>query len=180
MNAIAALRWAACLVLASVAKLAAIVLAPAVCWLAATPDRRHLRTPWQWMETLDWDMAGDLPWRADRLIGADPLSWLNRVRWLWRNGAQAVAYGLCGMPAGEAQRQAHGAWYRLTLTDRAFYWRADLPIGSRWLELRAGWKLNHAVRGRYKVMFSPGYAPSCRKHHGNNTPAAQAHARAAS
>ena len=154
MSAGVVLRWLGCLTLAGLAKLAAVVLAPAVCWLAATPDRRHLRAPWQWMETLDWDMAGDPPWRARRLIGTDPLSWINRTRWLWRNGAQAVAYGICGASATDPTRDADGSWYRLTLTDSAFYWRADWPVSGRRVEVRAGWKLNYQIEGRCKVALS--------------------------
>lgn len=154
MTARLVLRWFAFLALSGLAKLAAIFLAPGICWLGASPDRRHLRAPWRWMETVDWDMAGDPPWRAHRLIGTAPLSWLNRTRWIWRNGAQAVAYGICGASAADPQREVDGSWYRLTLTDSAFYWRADWPVSGRCIELRAGWKLNYQIEGRHKVALS--------------------------
>lgn len=153
MNAYLVIRWVACIAGAVLAKIAAKILAPLVCWLWATEDRLHLRSPFRWMETLDWDMAGDPPWRDTR---SDPLSWWNRTRWIWRNGAQAAALEVFGAQAGEDHHDesSQDGSYRLTVAESAFYWRADREIWSRVLELRAGWKLNYEVHGFHKVMFS--------------------------
>ncbi|MFV0662772.1 hypothetical protein [Denitromonas sp.] len=165
------LKWLASLVGHALAKGLAMLLAPLVCAFAATSDRRHLCEPWRWMETLDWDMAGDPPWREHRLVGDDPLSWWNRTRWIWRNGAQALSYRRFGTKAiGLTYRLAPGSvddpdrppyGEKLTLAERGgrivAYYRnrcIAIPGARRYLQIQTGWKLNYTVAGHHKLICS--------------------------
>lgn len=166
------LKWLACISGHLLAKLFVYPTAPFVCWLFATPNKRHLRAPFTWMETTDWDMAGDDAWREKRIApGSDPLSLWNRTRWLWRNGAQALSFGVFGVAADRMvasgndtpENPPYGT--KLTLGYQgaklvAFYWNHVTPstlFGRHW-QLRTGWMLGHDINGRYKVCLQAGAA----------------------
>lgn len=162
------LKWFAYVLAQASAKALAIVLAPLVCAVWATPDKRHLRAPFRWMETIDWDMAGDPPWRQRRLVGTDPLSWLNRTRWIWRNGAQRLTYLVLGVNMAGLELRTTGnpdpgrPPYGLKRTEAlretdtvAYYANRFVPLfGGRGLQIQTGWKLNYVVDGHCKLICS--------------------------
>lgn len=162
------LKWVCCVIAQVLAKGVTIVLAPVVCACCATPDKRHLRKPFRWMETMDWDMAGDPPWRERRLIGKNPLSWLNRTRWLWRNGAQRFTYlnlgvnmaGVTLHTTGNPRPDHPPYGLKLTIAARServvgFYANRMIPLlAGRGLQIQTGWKLNYVVADHCKLICS--------------------------
>jgi hypothetical protein len=118
----------------------------------SSPNKRYLMPTFHWLETIDNDLAGDSGWREAHLIGSDPLSTLNRIRWLWRNGGNAVNYGWLGcaeMPVISITpyrwQNAQGFWL----------YRRFIPLAfGRQLELFLGWALLGAQRGRCKFVCS--------------------------
>ena len=117
----------------------------------STSDRRHL-TRLRWLETIDNDLAGDSGWREEHLFGSDPLSTLNRIRWLWRNGGNALNYTVLGVPFGAPTFQVDA--YRWRRTDGAWLYRRFIPLGFRHLELFFGWALLGPQQGRCKYVCS--------------------------
>ena len=106
-----------------IARLLTYPLAPiAVKWFS-TEDKLSLRFPFKWMMTLDNDMSGDESWKRKN---ADPMSYLNRVRWLWRNGGHALNYGLLGCPRPSDYPQ----------------YRTFTPMLGLYLETYLGWSYN--------------------------------------
>ncbi len=132
---------------------ASYVLAPFAVAFFSTEDKRHL-THFRWLETIDNDLSGENKWRTTNLWGSDPLSWINRTRWLWRNGGNYVNYMILGC-AGDTDWNAK--------QDRSlFYWkrpdghwlyRRFVPLTkTRSLELFFGWNLFSIKQGRCKIV----------------------------
>lgn len=122
----------------------------------SSPDKRRLNRM-RWLETIDNDLSGDDGWRGEHLIGNDPLSFINRVRWLWRNGANAVNYGLLGVPVEGGRvmvRVAYPAGQRIVREDGAWMYRRFFKIGARYLEIYIGWALMGPQRGRCKFILT--------------------------
>lgn len=158
-----ALRWLASLPLYLAVILLRYPLAPLAVALFSRSDRRRLQSWLWWLETIDNDLAGDSGWREQHLVGADPLSWLNRTRWLWRNGGNALNYTTLGVPelpplSGFYEQRGALHWRYNTLARgydacmlRKFVW---LPIGRRCVELWAGWAIYGPQCGRCKFVLT--------------------------
>lgn len=117
----------------------------------STPNKRHL-TRFTWMETIDNDLSGDSGWKEQHLIGRDPLSALNRIRWLWRNGANAVNYGLLGVDEPvSVVKVSEDRW-----EDTRGNWlvRSYKPFAGRYVEKFYGWNLLGPQHGRCKFVAS--------------------------
>lgn len=127
-------------------------LAPIAVVLFSSQDRRSLLAL-RWLMTIDNDLAGDSGWREEHLIGPDPLSTLNRIRWLWRNGGNAVAYGLLGCDA-PVKIIRRGIYYWSDGFGHWLYRRKFHLAGRRWLELFFGWALLGPQQGRCKLVCS--------------------------
>lgn len=123
----------------------------------STDNKRHL-TALQWLETVDNDLSGDSGWKETHLIGDDPLSFWNRVRWLWRNGANALSYGALGvddMPGWRAAELATNAKaIKHVRSDGAWLYRRFIPAGNCFVELFFGWALLGPQSGRCKFVCS--------------------------
>jgi hypothetical protein len=130
-------------------------LAPIAVLLCSSADRKQL-TDWRWLETIDNDLAGDTGWRNEHIKpGSDPLSFWNRVRWLWRNGGNSANYNLLGCaydPNLPPLNTAGG----VCLSRRDGYWllRKFIPLFGKYLELFWGWGLYGPVNGRCKFTFT--------------------------
>jgi len=126
------------------------VISPlAACFV--TPDRRHLCSPFKWLDTVDNDLSGDDGWKQEHLIGTDPLSWINRTRWLIRNGGNKISYSAFGCLDTPYTQQ--GFYY----ANAGGYWlyRRPLPVTSkRFIDLFIGWNLPGAKYGRAKYTSS--------------------------
>ena len=131
---------------------AAYLLAPFAVWLFSTDDKRHL-THLRWLETIDNDLTGDPGWKRLRLWGGDPLSFVNRTRWLWRNGGNYVSYYVLGCVGDSAwcwsQNMDAVYWKR---PDGYWLYRRFVSIGNKHLELFVGWNLFSIKQGRCKVV----------------------------
>ena len=129
-------------------------LAPLAVLLFSTADKRHLRYL-QWLETLDNDLAGDSGWQNEHIQpGSDPLSDWNRIKWLWRNGGNAVNYRVLGIryPVFGANlvNQPIKSWLWVRSTDGYWLIRKFIPLFGRYLEIFIGWGLFGEVQGRCK------------------------------
>lgn len=103
----------------------------------------QLRTPFKWLETIDASLLGDQGWKAEHLSGKDPASYINQVRWLWRNGGNRYCYEVLGV-----RHDAIPEW--------AFEKQYKLPLwGTRFLEFRYGWALGGPQKGLCKYVFNP-------------------------
>lgn len=122
----------------------------------STKTGRHL-TRFEWLETIDNDLSGDSGWKEEHLIGPDPLSMINRIRWLWRNGGNTVNYGLLGVDDNPSWRVVYGCasgprWER---PDGAWLYRRYISLaGLRYVELFFGWALFGPQKGRCKIVCS--------------------------
>lgn len=146
------LRWLRCLVLNLVMGLLVIPLAPIAVAFCATDDKRYL-TRFRWLSTLDNDLSGDDGWKTEHLIGSDPLSFINRVRWLWRNGGHAVNYGLLGCADTRCTQVAPYYWKN---AEGFWLYRRRFPLFGAWsFELFIGWNLLGGQSGRCKFVCSP-------------------------
>lgn len=144
------IRWLIYLIIHIVARLISIPLAPFAVLFFSTSDKRHL-TFFKWLETIDNNLSGDDGWRAEHITG-DPLSTWNRIKWLWRNGGNALNYGLLGCdyisnPMQQFQdtywRRADGYWiYRK-------FWQIS---ATRNLEVFLGWALYGPQLNRCKIV----------------------------
>ena len=136
------IRWLCYLPLNLLMGLAVIPLAPIAVAFFSTEDKRHL-TRFRWMETIDNDLTGDWGWNEEHLIGSDPFSWLNRTRWLWRNGGNSVNYNLLGCvddPAWREQQDRNaGYWKR---PDGYWLYRKPLKLTEKYfIDRFFGWQL---------------------------------------
>ena len=117
-----------------------------------TDDRRFLLQPFVWLETMDNDLGGDDGWKEEHLIGKDPLSWLNRTRWLIRNGGNKISYGTFGCPDAYFVKESKYYWKNIF-----GYWLYSRPIWitkTRFIDLFIGWNLPGAKQGRAKFTSS--------------------------
>ena len=145
------LQWIALVPINLIFSVVCVLISPvAACFV--TDDRRFLLQPFVWVETIDNDLAGDGGWQSEHLIGDDPLTWTNRIRWLWRNGANTLNYRVLGVPFGPPTFQVDA--YRWWRTDGAWLYRRFLLFGSRHLELFFGWALLGPQQGRCKYVCS--------------------------
>ena len=145
------IRWLAYLPLNLLMGLAVIPLAPIAAAFFSTPNKRHL-TRFRWLETIDNDLTGDHGWCMEHLIGDDPFSWLNRTRWLWRNGGNSVNYNLLGCDDIGARQVAEHTWKN---ADGNWLYRRRFSIVGAWsLELFMGWALLGPKLGRCKFVCS--------------------------
>lgn len=119
-------------------------LAPFAVFFFSTPDKRHL-TRFKDMETVDWDLAGDTGWREEHLIGSDPLSFINRVRWLWRNGYAGKAYNEFGVKLSTVtitETPTNIENLTIVTTDQKYFlYRKFVKTGSKYTEYFFGWSL---------------------------------------
>lgn len=67
----------------------------------STPDKLHLRPPFEWFDTIDNPLTGDEGWQSEHLWGVDPMSLVNRIRWLIRNGGNRLSYTFFGCDAND-------------------------------------------------------------------------------
>ena len=123
----------------------------------STPDKRSL-TRMKWLLTIDNDLSGDSGFKNEHLIGTDPLSTLNRIRWLWRNGGNAINYGplgVCESTSEESIKLLQEPGPFLEREDGAWLYRRFLPfVFGRQLELFFGWALLGPQHGRCKYVCS--------------------------
>jgi len=150
-------RWLLYLIAHASAVCARYPLAIVAVLCFSSADRRHL-TRLRWLETIDNDLGGDSGWREQHLAGADPLSRWNRIRWLWRNGGNAMNYTTLGVPDDPAWRAAVLAAAPvpayLTRPDGSWLYRSFTRLGRRRLECFLGWALLGPQAGRCKLVFS--------------------------
>lgn len=129
---------------------ACVLLSP-IAALFVTDDRRFLLQPFVWLEAIDNDLSGDDGWKQEHLIGSDPLSYLNRTRWLIRNGGNKVSYGAFGcLDTGYSQKGFY-------CVNSEGYWlyRRPLRVTSKlFIDLFIGWNLPGAKYGRAKFTSS--------------------------
>lgn len=119
--------------------------------LFVSTDRTHLQFPFQWLNTIDNDLGGDSGWKEEHLIGSDPYSYINRTRWLIRNGGNWVSYYLFG--CRETPYRQSGYFYE----NMEGYWLLRKPIWitkTRFIDLFIGWNLPGAKFGRAKFTSS--------------------------
>ncbi len=101
----------------------------------------QLRTPFKWLETIDASLLGDQGWKAEHLSGKDPASYINQVRWLWRNGGNRFNYFVIGVPFDNKP-----SW--------AFWSKKAIPLfAGRFLDCRFGWT-DYQLQGRCKYVFT--------------------------
>lgn len=131
------IRWLRYLIIHMLAVIVRYPLSPiAVIWYS-TEDKLHL-TRFNWLETIDNDLSGDKGWKAEHLAGSDVLSNWNRIRWLWRNGGNALNYGVLGCDFQPFISQ-QTYWKR---PDGYWIFRKFWQItGTRQLEIFIGWGL---------------------------------------
>lgn len=119
--------------------------------LFTTSDHSHLIFPFKWFETIDNDLGGDDGWKQEHLIGSDPYSYINRTRWLLRNGGNKVSYYVFG--CRETPYRQNGYFYE----NMDGYWLFRKPIWitkTRFIDLFIGWNLPGAKFGRVKFTSS--------------------------
>ena len=109
--------------------LARYPLAPIAVIFFSTSDKKRLRKPFEWLMTDDNDLDGDESWQRKN---PDPMSLLNRIRWLWRNGGHHAAYHFFGCPRPSDYPAS----------------RTFTPLWGRYLEFWIGWSSN-IPRGKY-------------------------------
>lgn len=145
------IRWLCYLPLNLLMGLAVIPLAPIAVAFFSTEDKRHL-TRFKWLETIDNDLTGDGGWKEEHLIGANPLSWLNRTRWLWRNGGHTANYTLLGCSDVGCFQVRPYYWKN---KDGRWLYRRRFPLVGKWsLELFLGWNILGGQNGRCKYVCS--------------------------
>ena len=119
----------------------------------STEDKEHL-TAMKWLETIDWPLSGDNGWREEHLVGDNPLSNYNRIRWLWRNGGNTYNYRIAGVVDDIEwrinQEQGYG-----TFTRPDGYWlkRVKVPLfGNKFIQGIFGWNLFGPQQGYCKYV----------------------------
>ena len=124
--------------------LAVIILRYPLAFLAvwAFSEDGKLSFPFNWLGTIDNDLYGDLGWKNEHLWGSDPASYINQVRWLWRNGGNCFNYWWIGVSDANAP-----AW--------TFWSKTAIPlIAGRFIDLRFGWSPEGQKQGRRKYVFT--------------------------
>lgn len=107
----------------------------------AFSKNNEVRWPFGWIGTIDASLLGDQGWREEHLWGNDPTSYINQVRWLWRNGGNEFNYWWIGVSASDRPE-----W--------AFWSSKQIPlIFGRFLDLRFGWT-DYQLHGRCKYVFT--------------------------
>jgi hypothetical protein len=119
----------------------------------STKDKLHV-TKWKWLETIDWPLTGDNGWREEHLVGDNPLSTYNRIRWLWRNGGNRYNYEVIGVCDDQLWRegivQGYGYFER---PDGAWLKRIKVPLfGTRFIQLTFGWNIFGPQHGLCKYV----------------------------
>lgn len=145
------IRWLVYLLPHFVAVIVRYPLAPLAVVFFSSNDKRHL-TFFKWIETIDNDLSGDAGWRYEHISG-DPLSTWNRIKWLWRNGGNALNYGLlgCDFHPYDLSKTDNNKFYQRT--DGYWIFRKFLRVTStRYLELFIGWALYGPQLGRCKFV----------------------------
>lgn len=127
--------------------------------LFSTPDKRNL-TRMSWLMTIDNDLTGDAGWREEHLWrGTNPLSTVNRIRWLWRNGGNSMNYNLLGcddMPGWRhAVQIAIGVRPYEVRPDGYWVFRKFYELWpGRYLEVFIGWALFGPQHDRCKHVLT--------------------------
>lgn len=127
-----------------------ILISP-IAALYLTPDRKHLISPFTWLETVDNDLSGDDGWKQEHLWGSNPLSYINITRWLIRNGGNKISYGFFGCPMTPFQTTGFYS------EDCNGYWLYRRPIQitqTRFIDFFIGWNLPGAKFDRVKYACS--------------------------
>ncbi|MBK9497421.1 MAG: hypothetical protein IPO08_23445 [Xanthomonadales bacterium] len=124
----------------------------------SSDDKRSL-TRWKWLETIDNDLSGDSGWKEEHLIGSNPVSSINRVRWLWRNGGNRFNYMTVGVPATGVPPKFIASWEApnpgsFILRRDAFMFRRFYQLGAKSIEVFLGWALRGPQQGRCKLVCS--------------------------
>jgi hypothetical protein len=146
-------KWFLFLIAHAAVVVARYPLSPIAVIFFTTNDKRELLAPFHWLGTLDNDLSGDDGWKNEHITG-DPLSTWNRIKWLWRNGGNALNYTALGVP--------YDKWYALTnwiIQDTRNFWkrpdgawqlRARVPVFGRVWTPYIGWGLFGPVDQRCK------------------------------
>lgn len=114
-------------------------LAPIAVLLFSSKDKRSL-TFMHWLETIDNDLSGDEGWKTVHIKpGSDPLSYRNRVGWLWRNGGNRFNYTVIGCKVKPLPRSDG-------------YWMIHQLFGK--VELFWGWGIDSNNNGYSKFTFT--------------------------
>lgn len=132
------LKYFALLPLHLVRELAQPILPWIVVPFFSTPDKLHLRWPFRWFDTIDNPLTGDEGWQSEHLWGDDPMSLINRIRWLIRNGGNRLSYTFFGCDANDPH-----PFYRPYI---------QLGFGYRW-DVMLGWNMKGQQQGRAKYCF---------------------------
>lgn len=100
------------------------------------------RFPFRFLGTIDNDLRGDTGWKSEHLWGTDPASYMNQVRWLWRNGGNRFNYYWIGVRDAAAP-----SW--------AFWSKTAVPLfAGHFLDLRFGWSPEGPKQGRRKYVMT--------------------------
>jgi hypothetical protein len=104
----------------------------------STPDKLHLRRPFEWFDTIDNPLTGDEGWQTHLWYGDDPMHVLNRIGWLIRNGGNRLSYTFFGCDADDPHP----------------FYRPYIPLwnGWRW-DVMLGWNVKGQQQGRAKYCF---------------------------
>lgn len=147
------LKWLGYLFVHLLIVIARYPIAPFAVVFFTTNDRRELLFPFRWLGTIDNGLDGDSGWRNEHITG-DPLSTWNRTKWLWRNGGNALNYNLLGVDNDKwfalenwMIQDINRLWVR---KDKAWMYRAYLPLFGRYLNLFIGWSLFGAIEEKCK------------------------------
>jgi len=149
------IRWVLCLIWFAVIWLATCRLSPLpyiAVWLFTTPSGFYLCWPFKWMMTIDNDLTGDSGWKAEHLWGSNAASYINKVRWLWRNGGNWVNYWPLGC-AYLAINQTPGIYWERP-DGFWFYHRFIKVTSAKQIELMFGWNLFGPQLNRCKFVFT--------------------------
>lgn len=129
-------------------------LAPIAVYFFSTKDKRYL-TFFRFLETLDNDLFGDISWQIKHLKGDNPFKFWNRVRWLWRNGGNAVNYLVLGCDYYDMRYQGFPSdcdfrgWY---IRDDGYWLYRKVWFGG--LEIFLGWNLYGEVHNKSKFVLT--------------------------
>ena len=103
---------------------------------------KQLQWPFRWLDTIDNNLDGDQGWKDEHLWGSNPTSYINQVRWLWRNGGNCFNYWWIGVSDANAPA-------------RTFWSKTAIPlIAGRFIDLRFGWSPEGPKQGRRKYVFT--------------------------